>query len=155
MGLVLVSFVFRCQIIVINAPSDKNLNVASDPVDEKFIFCRVFVQILLIDFTIIVFLQLKRFFIFFQSEIWNSRTMYLYNLTLQRATGITHAIHGNFSGSKIQEILISHGKSLELVRPDPNTGKVHTLLQTEIFGIIRSMMSFRLTGSTKGKRNQS
>lgn len=79
--------------------------------------------------------------------------MYLYNLTLQRATGITHAIHGNFSGSKIQEILISHGKSLELVRPDPNTGKVHTLLQTEIFGVIRSMMSFRLTGSTKGEHS--
>lgn len=77
--------------------------------------------------------------------------MYLYNLTLQRATGITTAIHGNFSGSKIQEILISHGKSLELVRPDPNTGKVHTLLQLEIFGVIRSMMAFRLTGSTKGK----
>lgn len=78
--------------------------------------------------------------------------MYLYNLTLQRATGIQSAIHGNFSGSKIQEILISHGKSLELVRPDPNTGKVHTLLQTEIFGVIRSMMSFRLTGSTKGEK---
>lgn len=77
--------------------------------------------------------------------------MYLYNVTLQRATGITHAIHGNFSGSKIQEILISHGKSLELVRPDPNTGKVLTLLQTEIFGVIRSMMAFRLTGSTKGE----
>jgi len=75
--------------------------------------------------------------------------MYLYNLTLQRATGITTAIHGNFSGSKIQEILISHGKSLELLRPDPNTGKVHTLLQTEIFGVIRSMVAFRLTGSTK------
>lgn len=77
--------------------------------------------------------------------------MYLYNLTLQRATGITCAIHGNFSGSKVQEILISHGKSLELVRPDPNTGKVHTVLQLEIFGVIRSMMAFRLTGSTKGK----
>jgi splicing factor 3B subunit 3 len=76
--------------------------------------------------------------------------MYLYNLTLQRATGITTAIHGNFSGSKVQEILISHGKSLELVRPDPNTGKVHTLHQVEIFGVIRSMMAFRLTGSTKG-----
>lgn len=24
--------------------------------------------------------------------------MFLYNITLQRATGITHAIHGNFSG---------------------------------------------------------
>lgn len=77
--------------------------------------------------------------------------MYLYNLTLQRATGITQAIHGNFSGSKFQEILIAHGKSLELVRPDPNTGKVHTILQVEVFGVIRSMMAFRLTGSTKGE----
>lgn len=24
--------------------------------------------------------------------------MFLYNITLQRSTGITHAIHGNFSG---------------------------------------------------------
>lgn len=24
--------------------------------------------------------------------------MFLYNITLQRATGISHAIHGNFSG---------------------------------------------------------
>jgi splicing factor 3B subunit 3 len=75
--------------------------------------------------------------------------MYLYNLTLQRATGITHAVHGSFSGTKSQEILVSRGKSLELLRPDPNTGKVHTLLTVEIFGVIRSLMSFRLTGGTK------
>ena len=72
--------------------------------------------------------------------------MHLYNLTLQRATGITHAVHGNFSGSKLQEIVVSKGKTLELLRPDPNTGKVHTLLTVEIFGVIRSLMSFRLTG---------
>jgi hypothetical protein len=77
--------------------------------------------------------------------------MYLYNFTLQRATGVTHAVHGSFSGTKMQEILLSKGKSLELVRPDPNTGKVHTLLQTEVFGVIRSMMAFRLTGGTKGE----
>ena len=77
--------------------------------------------------------------------------MHLYNLTLQRATGITHAVHGNFSGSKMQEILVSRGKSLELLRPDPNTGKVHTLLTVEVFGVIRSLMAFRLTGGTKGK----
>ena len=77
--------------------------------------------------------------------------MYLYNLTLQKATGITHAVHGNFSGSKQQEVLISRGKSLELVRPDSNTGKVHTVLSTEVFGCIRSLMSFRLTGGTKGR----
>ncbi|KAJ8941332.1 hypothetical protein NQ318_004776, partial [Aromia moschata] len=67
--------------------------------------------------------------------------MFLYNLTLQRATAITHAVHGNFSGTKTQEIAISRGKSLELLRPDSNTGK--------IFGIVRSLMSFRLTGGTK------
>lgn len=75
--------------------------------------------------------------------------MYLYNLTLQRATAITHAVLGNFSGSKMQEILISRGKVLELLRPDPNTGKVHTLLSVEVFGIIRSLMASRLTGATK------
>lgn len=75
--------------------------------------------------------------------------MFLYNLTLQRATGITHAVHGNFSGTKQQEIAVSRGKILELLRPDSNTGKVHTLLTVEIFGVIRSMMGFRLTGGSK------
>ncbi|XP_050301727.1 splicing factor 3B subunit 3 isoform X1 [Anthonomus grandis grandis] len=75
--------------------------------------------------------------------------MYLYNLTLQKATAITHAIHGNFSGQKSQEIVISRGKSIELLRPDPNTGKMHTLLTIEIFGVVRSLMAFRLTGGTK------
>uniref|UniRef100_A0A3B4ZQQ2 Splicing factor 3b subunit 3 n=1 Tax=Stegastes partitus TaxID=144197 RepID=A0A3B4ZQQ2_9TELE len=75
--------------------------------------------------------------------------MFLYNITLQRATGITHAIHGNFSGTKMQEIVVSRGKILEILRPDANTGKVHTLLTVEVFGIIRSLMAFRLTGGTK------
>ena len=75
--------------------------------------------------------------------------MKLYNLTLQRPTGITHAVHGNFSGVKLQEIIVSRGQMLELLKPDPNTGKVHTLLTTEIFGVVRSLMSFRLTGGNK------
>jgi len=41
------------------------------------------------------------------------------------------------------------GKVLELMRPDNNTGKVHTLLTVEVFGVIRSLMSFRLTGGNK------
>ena len=52
--------------------------------------------------------------------------MKLYNLTLQRPTGITHAVHGNFSGVKLQEIVVSRGRILELLKPDPNNGKVHT-----------------------------
>ena len=43
--------------------------------------------------------------------------------------------------------VVSWGKTLELLKPDPNTGKVHTLLSAEVFGIIRSLMSFRLTGA--------
>lgn len=76
--------------------------------------------------------------------------MYLYNLTLQRSQGIVTAIHGNFSGSKLQEIVVSRGKVLELFRHDPNTGKIFPVLSTEVFGIIRSLMPFRLTGGTKG-----
>ncbi|XKL63223.1 hypothetical protein PGB90_005587 [Kerria lacca] len=75
--------------------------------------------------------------------------MFLYHLTLQRATGVVQAVHGNFSGGKTQEILVSRGKILELLRLDPNTGKVHILLTIEVFGIVRSMMSFRLTGGNK------
>lgn len=75
--------------------------------------------------------------------------MYLYNLTLQRATGIVHAVHGSFAGTKQQEIAVAKGKVLELLRPDVNTGKVHTLLSVEIFGVIRSMLAFRLTGGSK------
>ena len=74
--------------------------------------------------------------------------MYLFHLTLQRASGITHSIHGNFSGAKLQEIIVARGKSLELLKPDPNTGKVHTMLTAEVFGVIRSLMAFRLPGGT-------
>ena len=76
--------------------------------------------------------------------------MFLYNLTLQRATGITHAVHGNFSGTKQQEVIVSRGKILELLRPDPNTGKVYVQLTVEVFGVVRALMPFRLTGGTKG-----
>ena len=75
--------------------------------------------------------------------------MHLYHLTLQRPSHISIAVHGNFAGSKQQEIALAKGKILELVRPDPTTGKVHSLLSTDIFGIIRSMIAFRLTGGSK------
>jgi len=76
--------------------------------------------------------------------------MHLYQLTLQKSSAIYNAVHGNFSGTKMQEIAVSRGKVLELLRPDPNTGKVHPLFATEVFGVIRDMMAFRLTGGTKG-----
>ena len=61
----------------------------------------------------------------------------------QKITYLTHC------STNLQEIVVSRGKTLELLKPDPNTGKVHTLLSAEVFGIVRSLMSFRLTGGGK------
>ena len=77
--------------------------------------------------------------------------MHLYNLTLQPPTAITHAIVGNFSGARHQEIIVSRGTRLELLRVDMQTGKLSTVVSTDVFGTIRSLAGFRLTGGTKGK----
>ena len=77
--------------------------------------------------------------------------MHLYNITLQHATAMPQAIVGNFSGARQQEIIVSHGTRLELLRPDPQTGKVATVIATDVFGSIRSLAVFRLTGGTKGE----
>ncbi|RDX46072.1 hypothetical protein OH76DRAFT_1531965 [Lentinus brumalis] len=75
--------------------------------------------------------------------------MHLYNLTLQAPTAISQAIVGNFSGSRRQEIIVSRGTRLELLRPDPDTGKVTAAVASHIFGSIRSLVLFRLTGGIK------
>ena len=72
--------------------------------------------------------------------------MKLYNLTLQKSTSIIEAVHGHFSGTKVQEIAVAKGKVLELLRPDTTSGKIQTLLSTEVFGIIRAIYAFHMTG---------
>lgn len=42
--------------------------------------------------------------------------MHLYNLTLQKSTNITHAVHGNYSGQKQQEIAVARGTLLEIIK---------------------------------------
>lgn len=56
------------------------------------------------------------------------------------------AIYGNFSGAKAQELLLSRGKVLELLRPNEN-GRLQTILSTEVFGTIRSLAPFRMVGA--------
>lgn len=58
------------------------------------------------------------------------------------------AVYGNFSAPKAQEIVVSRGKTLELLRPD-DTGRVQTIFSTEVFGCIRSLAPFRLTGASR------
>ncbi|CAN6237656.1 unnamed protein product [Urochloa humidicola] len=87
--------------------------------------------------------------------------MYLYSLTLQRATGAVCAVIGSFSGrdtkksaasgpaASTQEIAVARGRTLDLLRPDPETGRLRTLLSVDVFGAIRSLAPFRLTGANK------
>lgn len=76
--------------------------------------------------------------------------MQLYNLTLQGSSCINQAIHGSFSGlPKQQEVCVARGSCLQLLFCDPNTGKIHTLCSHNVFGVIRSLLAFRLTGGNK------
>ncbi|CAG8605229.1 6855_t:CDS:10 [Paraglomus brasilianum] len=75
--------------------------------------------------------------------------MFLYNITLQPPASINCAVVGHFSGTKQQEIVISRVTRLELWRVDPTTRKLQTLLTQDVFGIIRSLTPFRLTGGSK------
>ncbi|CAG8467179.1 432_t:CDS:10 [Ambispora leptoticha] len=75
--------------------------------------------------------------------------MFLYNLSLQAPTAINVAVVGHFSGTKQQEIVVSRVTRLELLRADQNTGKMQVLLTHDVFGIIRSLTPFRLTGGSK------
>lgn len=77
--------------------------------------------------------------------------MFLYSLTIQPPTHVVQAVLGQFAGTKEQLIITGAGSRLTLLRPDPQQGKVITVLSHDIFGIIRSIAPFRLAGSNKGK----
>ncbi|CED84295.1 pre-mrna-splicing factor rse1 [Phaffia rhodozyma] len=75
---------------------------------------------------------------------------HFYNVTLSPPQVITHSVVGSFSGlPKTQEIIVARGTRIELLRPDPSTGKLDTVLESEVFGTVRSLAGFRLTGGTK------
>ncbi|SBT82679.1 splicing factor 3B subunit 3, putative [Plasmodium ovale] len=72
----------------------------------------------------------------------------LYHLTLQKPTAITRAAYGNFSGPRVHEIVVAKGQVLELLRADKQ-GKLNLIVSKDIFGIIRCLQTFRLTGSNR------
>lgn len=76
--------------------------------------------------------------------------MHLYNLTLLPPSNITQAVVGSFSGTRSQEICVVRGSArLELLRLDKETGKMGSIMTASVFGVIRSIAAFRLTGGSK------
>ncbi|MCJ1288954.1 pre-mRNA-splicing factor rse1 [Xylographa carneopallida] len=76
-------------------------------------------------------------------------SMFMYSLTIQPPSSITQAILGQFAGTKEQQIVTASGSRLTIHRPDPQQGKITTILSQDVFGIIRSLAAFRLAGSNK------
>ncbi|WAQ92465.1 hypothetical protein PtA15_16A373 [Puccinia triticina] len=76
--------------------------------------------------------------------------MHLYNLTLLPPAAITAAAVGCFAGTRQQDICVCRaGTTLELLRPDPATGRLTSLATEHAFASIRALAPFRLTGAAK------
>lgn len=79
--------------------------------------------------------------------------MHLFHLTLSPAGAVSQGLVGSFSGAaKVQEILLTSGTSLSVLRPDASTGRLVPLVSSQVFGIVRSLAAFRLPGSSLGGR---
>ena len=81
--------------------------------------------------------------------------MFMYSLSLQAPTSVTHAILGQFAGgkevgSKEQHILTASGSRLTLYRVDTNLSKLRKLLEHDTFGNIRQLAAFKIAGAGKG-----
>lgn len=79
----------------------------------------------------------------------SSPSLHLYSVTLQRPTAFGKSIVGQFSGKHSQDIAVIRGSYLDLYHPDKDTEKVTLLLSHNLFGILRSISSFRIAGSSK------
>ncbi len=72
------------------------------------------------------------------------------HLSVRMYSTRSHSPTGNFSGEKkIDEVIVARGNTLELLRIDPQTVKLVSVLHQPAFCVIRSMTSFRLIGSSK------
>jgi splicing factor 3B subunit 3 len=76
-------------------------------------------------------------------------SLQLYSVTLEKPSTIGASIVGQFSGQKTQEIVVARGSWLELLKPDPSLGKLTSVLSYNCFGILRSLVPFRIAGSSK------
>ncbi|GAA6042770.1 hypothetical protein JCM8097_007468 [Rhodosporidiobolus ruineniae] len=76
--------------------------------------------------------------------------VHLYNYSLLPSSSITAACVGQFSGTKQQEICVARGGTrIELLRTDASTGKLESIVEADVFGQIRSITAFKLTGGAK------
>ena len=75
--------------------------------------------------------------------------MHLYSVALSETTAIVHSILGSFTEPNADELVFAKGKVIELCSIDAITGKVKLIMRQEVFGLVRSIIAFRLMGMQK------
>ena len=75
--------------------------------------------------------------------------MHLYSVALSETTAIVHSILGSFTEPNADELVFAKGKVIELCSIDAITGKVKLVMRQEVFGLVRSIIAFRLLGMQK------
>ncbi|KAK9449540.1 CPSF A subunit region-domain-containing protein [Limtongia smithiae] len=75
--------------------------------------------------------------------------MFLYSFTLVPPSAAVASIIGQFSGLRHQEIVIAQGSRLHLYRPDQAAGKLVEIVSCDVYGVIRTIMPFRVAGASK------
>lgn len=79
----------------------------------------------------------------------SSSPLHLYSVTLKAPTAFVQSIVGHFIGRSSQEIVVIRGSYLQLYRVDKTNERLISVLSYNLFGIIRSIASFRIAGSSK------
>lgn len=80
----------------------------------------------------------------------NDDSLYLYNLTLRPSSLAPKSIVGQFSGhKKSQELVLATSTSIELYRPNSDTGKVVKVMAQPLFANVQNTEKIRLVGTHK------
>lgn len=76
--------------------------------------------------------------------------MSLYALTVKPPSATQDAIPGDFVGNGKQQILTANGSRLTLLEAERRQNGFQEIHSHDVFGIIRRVAKFRITGGTKG-----
>lgn len=76
--------------------------------------------------------------------------MFLFDHPLHDSSLISHSCIGNFLGLKSQELLIAYHTRLALYRIDSDSNILDLICSADTFGIVGTLIPFRLIGTQKG-----
>lgn len=82
--------------------------------------------------------------------IQDDESLYLYNLTLKHPSLAHKCIVGQFSAEKkTQEVVLATSTTIEIYRPNPETGKLKRVMVQNAFAIVQDIDKIRIMGTQK------